>query len=106
MSKTLGHLMITIEYNRQWGIWTESQDKDSQARIGQVCLENGGLNDNWIYVGNGEHLGGSRAKWTDNDPDFDDDWVDYYLEENNWGQASLDNELGQVSYQLSVINYQ
>ena len=105
MSKTLGHLMIAIKYNRQQGIWTESWDKDSQARIGQVCLENGGLNDNWIYVGNGEHLGDSRTKWTDNDPDFDDDWVDYYLDKtiedlnrrygkDNWSQADLNDELG------------
>ena len=77
---TLGHLMTRIEYSSQLGIWAKSWNKDSPARIVQIYLENGGVQDDWIYVSDGVHLGDSRAQYTDNDPDFDKDWIDYYLD--------------------------
>ena len=78
---TLGHLMVKIEYNPQLGIWAKSLSQDSPARIGQISLENGGVNDEWQFISNGESLGDSRFKYTNGDPDFDDEWINDYLSE-------------------------
>ena len=109
MSKTLKDLMVTIAYDRTLGIWAESLDKDSPAKLGENLYVGdlnlpGPHNDNWRYISDGETLFEDRLRYTGGNETLNDEWVDDYLSDlKSFELTTVEEEKKEITFPLTWL---
>ena len=106
---TLGHLMVTINSDNTLGIWTESLDKDSPAKIGLNLMLGdlnlpGPHNDGWRYIADGQTLSEDRLKYTGGNEALNDEWVDDYLSDlKSFVLATVEEGEREITFPLTWL---
>ena len=89
MTTLKDYLTDSLSYDNSWGIWAEFEGKfelNSDARLGQLCFENGGVLDDYKFVGNNIAIIDARDEYCGTDEgceNFYEEWAEQFVENMN-----------------------